>query len=85
MKNIAKNLKKAAPPQIVNTTGAFAGTTAVLLTMINTMPDGVSEAVKDWLLWGVNGMAMLTAALAGVAAFSKTDMTDPKDPPPPKP
>lgn len=81
-----KNVKQASPPWMINITGSLAGITAALITMVNTMPAGVPQGVKDWILWGINGLSLITAVFAGATAFAKTaDSTDPKDPPPPKP
>jgi hypothetical protein len=66
-----KNVKQASPPGMVNTTGALTGIVAALITMANTMPDSVPAAVKEWLLWGINGVSLLAAVFAGVTVFAK--------------
>lgn len=82
-----RNIKKDSPPWLVNLSGSLTGITAVLLTMVNTMPASVPETVKEWALWMVNGLAALATVSAGASMLTKrSDSTDPKEPPPgPKP
>lgn len=82
-----KNINKSGPSWLSNLAGSLTGITAVLLTMVNTMPASVPLTVKEWALWMVNGFAGIATVFAGASMLSKkSDSTDPKEPPPgPKP
>lgn len=73
---------------MTNTTGILSGLVAASITAVNSMPEGVPEIVKEWLLWVITYVSLISAVFAGATALSKakaTDSTDPKDPPPIKP
>lgn len=74
-----KNAKASPPAWMTNTTGILVAIIAASITAINTLPGGVPEAVKEWLLWGLNYVSLITAAFAGASVFTKS--SDPKNPP----
>ena len=64
-----KNIKHGSPAWMVNLTGILAILTPILPGMINTMPTGVSQEVRAWLLWV---MTCITGTVGAITMFSKT-------------